>query len=131
MISFTRKATLVGVAAMMMLLAGCTSYTYADAEATPFSVVETREAQMFSGSEFSYIDREGNLKPLSECGNQSFFEQRSCQSESGAVSFAYSVDEDGALYSAKVTVDGETHKMKCNFDTEKFLSTLSICLPVS
>lgn len=112
-------------------LAGCSSYSYADAEATPFSVVETREAQMFSSSEFAYMDREGNPKPLNDCGKESFFAQRSCKSESGAVSFAYSVDDNGGIYNATVTVDGVTTKMKCSFESGKFLSTVSICLPES
>lgn len=124
-----RKIALSAVAATMMFsLAACSTYTHADAEAHPFSVLETKNSNLFEGSEFSYVDREGNLKSLSECGRESLFEQRYCHTESGNVSFSYSTRK-GRIRSATVTVDGEKKDMTCTRDGDNTMSGLYICIP--
>lgn len=129
--SITRAGTLLLIAgAGLTTLSGCSSYTYADAEATPFSVVETEDATMFAPSKFAYVDREGNRKSFKDCDKESIMDPYVCESEAGTVQFSYTVSKS-RIYNAKVTYDGETYDMKCNVDPDEFLSSLYICLPVS
>lgn len=129
--SITRAGILLLIAgAGLIALSGCSSYTYADAEATPFSVVETEDATLFAPSKFAYIDREGNQKPFKDCGKESIMDPYVCESEAGAVQFSYTVRKS-SIYNTKVTYDGETYDMECNVNPDEFMSGLFICLPVS
>lgn len=123
-------ALLLILGAGVSSLTGCSSYTYADAEATPFSVVQTDVADFLGYPAFSYVDREGNWKPLENCGQKSFFAQYHCSTQSGSVTFSYSIDE-GRIYRGSVTVDGVQNPMDCavNEDAKRFLSTTYICIP--
>lgn len=123
-----RKVVLAASAAVLAVtLAGCSTYTHAEAESHPFSVLQTRNGGLFQSDEFSYVDREGHVKPLPDCGRESMFEQRYCRTESGNVSFSYSTRK-GRISKASITVDGEKIDLTCARDAES--TSLRICLPV-
>lgn len=125
-----RKAVLTATTvALAVTLAGCsTTYTHADAESRPFSILETENSTLFQDSTFSYVDREGQVQPLTDCGRESMFEQRYCRTDSGNVSFSYS-NYKGRIRSATVTVEGEKKEMTCTRDGDNTMSGLYICIP--
>ena len=128
-----RKITAVSAIALVAVgVAGCsTYYTQEEAKAIPFAVLETENATLWEGSEFSYADSEGTLHELSNCSRDDLFSQRHCDSADGVVSFAYSVYRGGGIGSASITVDGVKEDMECSPNADDSWNGLYICVPVS
>lgn len=123
-----RKVVLAASAVVLAVaLAGCSTYTHAEAESHSFSVLQTRNGNLFQSDEFSYIDREGQMKAFEPCSRGTVFTQASCHNESGTVTFNYT-SRKGRISKASITVDGEKIDLTCARDAES--TSLRICLPV-
>lgn len=127
----TKKLSLVALAGVMLALTGCSYHTMADAEATPYSVVELTNATLTENSTFGYTDSEGQVRPLDDCGQPDFFSQKYCQSEGGLVKFTYSIYKGGRVASAAVTVEGVKRDLDCTLDGDDTWSSKYICIPTA
>jgi hypothetical protein len=106
-----RIAALAGLA---LALTGCAAHTVAEAEATPYSVLEL-SLSLFHGSTYGYVDSEGQVQPLDDCSFPGLFDKRYCQSEDGSVRFSYYLTKNG-ITSTDVTVDGVVKHLDCTRD---------------
>lgn len=123
------KIIAVAVAALAAVsLAGCSYNTMDDAKATPHSVIELTNASLFESSTFGYVDSEGEVQPLLDCGRDDLFSQRYCKSEGGLVSFSYSTYKS-RIRNATVTVDGVKEELHCTLDGDDTWGGHYICIP--
>ena len=127
--TITKKLSLAVIPFVALALSGCSYNTMADATATPYSVVETHNATLTEASTFGYIDSEGQIRPLDDCGQPDLFSQKYCQSEGGLVKFVYSIYKHGRVGSATVTVDEVKRDLNCTIDGDDTWSGVYICIP--
>jgi len=119
---------LTTVGALALVLTGCSSYTHADAKAIRYSVVETKNAEWFDYSEFSYTDSEGQLQPFYTCERPGIFDQIECTNASGTVVFYYSTTKGGGIVSASIKVDGVKSNLDCSVDADDTWGGYYICV---
>lgn len=116
--------TALFAAVTVIMLTSCSTFSIEDASSTPNSVVELEGAGYFDGPTFGYMNTNGELIELTDCGQYSFW-VKYCKSEDATHSFKWTTSRRGSISNASFTVEGEKYDMECK-DT---WSSTTICLP--
>jgi hypothetical protein len=103
----SRVAIAAAAASLVIVtLAGCASYSHADATSTVNSVIQlTPRGLTDNWGTYGYVNSDLKIVPLSECSQANIFASRLCSTVEGNVTFSYMQSKSGPTF-ASITVDG-------------------------